>query len=259
MPIALTALLGLVVLATLLSAVWFRQLFTKNAGMVDPVWSISLGLMGPLYAWLGDGDMASRVLLTVVSLVWGLRLGLHLYLRNAGEPEDPRYRKLREQWGEAADSRMFWFFQAQAVIALVLSTGFLAVAYRRGMPPPWAVLAGVFIWAISIAGEAVADWQLKRFKTDSANAGKTCQSGLWRYSRHPNYFFECTFWLTFPLLAWGDVGAWWALVSPVVMALLLMKLSGVPLAEAQAEKSRADYADYKRRTSALIPWPPKTR
>ncbi|MEJ0003750.1 MAG: DUF1295 domain-containing protein [Pararobbsia sp.] len=257
MPIALTVLLGWVLLAIVLSAAWFRQVFTANANLVDPVESIALGLLGPFYAWLGNGDLSSRYALAATSMVWGLSRGIHLYLRNAGKPESPRYRILRTTWGESADGRLFWLFQLQAIGALVLSASFLVVAYRRDAPPDWALGAASVIGVISITSEMIANAQLRRFKADPANAGKTCRTGWWRYSRHPNGFFACTGWLMFVPLAWGNAWAWIALVSPVVMGAWLLKLSGVPLAEAQAAKSRADYADYRRRTSALIPWSPR--
>jgi steroid 5-alpha reductase family enzyme len=251
------ALLGLSGASLLLSLVWLVQLRTRNAGMVDPVWSWSLGLLGLWFAWTGSAPGQLRVLLALLAGGWGLRLGAHLFLRNHGQPEDGRYRRLREEWGAQANRRMFWFFQLQAVFALLLGLGFIAVAYRAEAPGPlWTALA-VLIWLVSVAGESLADWQLERFKRLPDSTGRVCREGLWRYSRHPNYFFECLHWLAYPCLAAGDPGWWLALIPPAVMAFLLLRLSGIPVTEAHLARSRPEYAQYIRTTSAFIPWPPK--
>jgi steroid 5-alpha reductase family enzyme len=152
---------------------------------------------------------------------------------------------------------MFWFFQFQVVLALLLSVGFLVVAYRSSTPPLVAIVAALLVWIASVAGEALSDWQLERFKKDPANRGRVCQSGLWHYSRHPNYFFECLHWPVYLLLAIGSPWIWATLIPPAVMWFLLLKVSGIPMTEAQTAKSRPEYADYIRTTSAFIPWPPK--
>lgn len=169
--------------------VWVRQLRTQNAGMVDPVWSWSMGGMGVLYALSGDAPLSVRVTIGAVAGLWGLRLGTHLYLRNAGKPEDSRYRKLREDWGDQADRRMLRFFIQQAVAASVLSLGMWFCAWRPDLPPPAALAGALILGALAIGGEALADWQLERFRSNPANRGKVCRNGLWGWSRHPNYFF----------------------------------------------------------------------
>jgi steroid 5-alpha reductase family enzyme len=250
---------GIVLLALIVifSAAWARQRVTQNAGMIDPIWSYSVGVSAVFYALVADGAGLNRILVAVAGGVWGVRLGSHLWKRNAGHEEDGRYRRLRDEWGPSANLRMFWFFQIQVVIALLLSLGFLVVAYRADTAPPLLVGLAVLVWIASIAGEAQSDRQLHAFKADPANHGKVCRTGLWRYSRHPNYFFECLQWLTYVLLAVGSPWIWFTLIPPVVMAVLLMKLSGIPVTEAQTARSRPDYAEYMRTTSALIPWPPK--
>ncbi|MFM0073467.1 DUF1295 domain-containing protein [Paraburkholderia sediminicola] len=251
---AVIALIGLIVI---FSAVWAWQLKTGNAGMVDPVWAYSLGLVAVLYAVLGNGDPVSRALTALGGLVWGVRLGTHLWKRNFGKPEDARYRRFREEWGDKAASRMFWFFQVQVVISMLLSIAFLVPSYRSGAPAiGWIVLA-VVVWIASVVGEGIADRQLKRFTQDQANHNTVCRVGLWRYSRHPNYFFECVHWLAYIALSIGTPWGWFTLLPPVLMAFLLLKLSGIPLLEESMAKRRAGYADYMRTTSALIPWPPR--
>jgi len=246
-----------VVLVIIFTLVWMLQLRTRNAGIVDPVWSFALGFLGILYAMLGHGDLTARWVMGVLAGLWGLRLGAHLLSRNLGRPEDGRYRRLREQWGDKADRRMFAFFMIQVVFALLLSLGFLVVAERPDAPSAVAILAAVVVWIVSVAGEALADWQLERFRGDPANQGQVCRRGLWNYSRHPNYFFECVHWLAYVVLAIGAPTVWLSLLPPVLMAWLLMKVSGIPATEAQTARSRPGYADYIRTTSALIPWLPR--
>ncbi|MFL9859210.1 DUF1295 domain-containing protein [Paraburkholderia madseniana] len=255
-PLA-AAVIALIALIVIFSAVWAWQLKTGNAGMVDPVWAYSLGLVAVLYAVLGNGDPVSRALAALGGLVWGVRLGTHLWKRNFGKPEDARYRRFREEWGDKAASKMFWFFQVQVVISMLLSIAFLVPSYRSSTPAGgWIVLA-VVVWIASVVGEGIADRQLKRFTRDPANHTTVCRVGLWRYSRHPNYFFECVHWLAYIALSIGTPWGWATLLPPVLMVFLLLKLSGIPLLEESMAKRRAGYADYMRTTSALIPWPPR--
>ena len=257
MPPLAAAVIALVGLVVIFSAVWTWQLKTENAGMVDPVWAYSLGLVAVLYAVLGTGDPVSRALTALGGLVWGVRLGTHLWRRNYGKPEDARYRRFRDEWGDKAASKMFWFFQVQVVISMLLSIAFMVPSYRSSPPAiGWIVLA-VVLWLVSVVGEGIADRQLKRFTLDPANHNAVCRVGLWRYSRHPNYFFECVHWLAYIALSIGTPWVWFTLLPPVRMAFLLLKLSGIPLLEESMAKRRAGYADYMRTTSALIPWPPR--
>ncbi|MFM0127744.1 DUF1295 domain-containing protein [Paraburkholderia sediminicola] len=257
MPPLAAAVIALIGLIMIFSAVWVWQLKTGNAGMVDPVWAYSLGLVAVLYAVLSNGDPVSRALTALGGLVWGVRLGTHLWKRNFGKREDTRYRRFREEWGDKAASKMFWFFQVQVAISMLLSIAFLVPSYRRSAPASgWIVLA-VVVWIASVVGEGIADRQLKRFAQDPANHTTVCRVGLWRYSRHPNYFFECVHWLAYIALSIGTPWGWFTLLPPVLMAFLLLKLSGIPLLEESMAKRRAGYADYMRTTSALIPWPPR--
>jgi steroid 5-alpha reductase family enzyme len=240
------------------AAAWLLQLRTRNAGLVDPIWAWTLGFLAVVYALLGWAAPLDRIALAVMGAAWGLRLGAHLWRRNQGKPEDWRYAQFRAQWGAAADRNMFWFFQFQNLFTLALSaSAFMPVAYRHGFAPLWAFPLAGLIWCGSVYGEALADQQMERFRGDPANRGKVCRDGLWRYSRHPNYFFECLHWFAYVPLAWGSPWGWATLAAPVVMGFLLMKLSGIPLLEAGMMQRKPDYAEYVRTTSALIPWPPK--
>jgi steroid 5-alpha reductase family enzyme len=257
MPPLAAAVIALIGLIALFSAVWAWQLRSENAGMVDPIWAYSLGLVAALYAMLGTGDPVARALTALGGLVWGARLGTHLWKRNAGKPEDARYHRFRAEWGDKAASRMFWFFQLQVVISMLLSIAFLVPSYRGTAPAVGWMLLAVVVWIVSVAGEAMADRQLRNFKADQANRDAVCRVGLWRYSRHPNYFFECVHWLAYIALSIGTPWGWFTLLPPVLMAFLLLKVSGIPLLEESMAKGRPGYADYMRTTSALIPWPPR--
>ncbi|HEU4620715.1 MAG TPA: DUF1295 domain-containing protein [Burkholderiaceae bacterium] len=258
MSLSSAFLLALAIAFSAKTLAWVIQKRTRNAGLVDPIWAWTLAVLALVFAWIGTAPAEVRIALAVMGAAWGVRLGIHLWRRNAGKPEDWRYAKFRAEWGAGADAKMFWFFQFQNIFTLTLAgCAFLPVAFRTDMPHPVAFALAVLIWLISVIGEAVADAQLERFRTDSNNRGEVCRVGLWRYSRHPNYFFECVHWVAYIPLAFGSPLAVFTPLAPIVMAFLLMKLSGVPMLEAGLMHRKRGYADYVRTTSALIPWPPK--
>lgn len=237
---------------------WALQLRTRNAGTVDAVWAWTLGGLAAVYALAGSAPDSLRWLLALMGGLWGLRLGWHLWRRNHGKPEDWRYAQFRQKWGAQTNRNMFWFFQFQNLFTLMLSAAaFMPVAYRTDLPATWALVLAGAIWVVSVVGEGVADAQMERFRANPANKGRVCRQGLWRYSRHPNYFFECLHWLAYLPLALGAPWGWLTLVAPLVMAFLLLKLSGVPLLEAEMIQRKKGYAEYMRSTNALIPWFPR--
>jgi steroid 5-alpha reductase family enzyme len=251
------ALLVWAIAALAQTAGWRWQRSRDNAGIVDVVWSFGVGGAAVLVAATGSGAPLPRMLLAVLGGLWGLRLGLYLWHRVRGEPEDGRYAQLRLRWGN--DQRKWLaMFQFQALLIALFALPFLAVAAnpQAGWTPWYA--AAIAVWLGSVAGEAVADRQLARFRADPANRGKTCRAGLWRYSRHPNYFFEWLHWFAYVLLAVGSPIAWLAWAGPLVMYVFLRWISGIPYTEAQALRSRGeDYARYQRSTPMLFPWFPK--
>ncbi len=248
---------GLVGVALSLGVVAIAQLKSHNANMVDPVWTISLGGLGVWLACVGSAPLVARATAGIAIAVWACRLGLHLYRRNHDAPEDKRYARFRAKWGPAAGRNMVLFIESQTLFSALLTVPFLAVCWRDDAPPSWAIVAAVAVAIASVAGEALSDAQLARFRRDPSNKGRVNRDGLWRYSRHPNYFFECLHWFTYLLLAVGAPGWWLGLIPPVVMAWLLLKLSGIPMVEEQMIRERPGYAEYVRTTSPLIPWPPK--
>jgi steroid 5-alpha reductase family enzyme len=257
MPFHTTLAIVVVGLVLVFAGAWLWQLRTQNAGMVDPVWAASLGAVALVIAACAPGAPVNRAFVAIGGALWGFRLARHLWMRNHGKPEDPRYHAFRESWGASASTKMFWFFQLQAVISMLLAIAFFVPAYATDAAHPFAIAAGVVVWIVAVAGEGIADRQLKRFAANPAHRGKVCRDGLWRYSRHPNYFFECVHWLAYTVLSLGLPWGWLTLAPPVLMAWLLLKVSGIPLLEARMADTRDGYRDYMRTTSALVPWPPK--
>jgi len=244
------ALVGL-----LLSALWLVQLRTRNAAIVDVGWTLSLPILALFDAALAPGWSARSWLLAAMVSIWGGRLAWHLALRMRGGPEEPRYAKLREEWGAQADRRFFIFYQQQAMASALFSVPFILVSLD---PRPalglWEWLGGL-VWLAGILGEATADQQLQAFKSSASRQGRVCRRGLWRYSRHPNYFFEILTWIGFALFSSGSPGFPGGWLSPLLIAWTLIFVTGIPLAEAQALRSKGEeYRRYQRTTSALIPW-----
>ena len=252
------ALLHLAVAILIVVGVWARQLRTRNAGIVDAAWVFIIGLGALIYAVCGSGALLPRLATAALAGAWALRLGGYLAMRNAGPREERRYARLRSAWGAAADRRMLGFFVVQALIAWALALSFVPICARPQPPSAawWAL--GLALGLVGLVGEALADAQLARFRRDPRNAGRVLDTGLWRYSRHPNFFFECVYWFAYPCLAFGAPGAWLSLLGPLAIVFLLLKVSGVPtVEEAEAASRRAGYAEYVRRTSAFIPLPPR--
>lgn len=247
-------LLGWAALALMMVVLWLRQRQTRNATSVDAAWSAGMGILAVGYALLSDGTPARRLLVGALGFIWAIRLAWHLISdRVIGQPEDGRYRAMRGHWGTRAPLFFFVFYQGQAVVATLFSIPILA-AMRGGSLDAWAA-AGVAVWLVAVLGEAAADRQLARFRADPAHQGKTCRNGLWRYSRHPNYFFEWMHWFSYVLIGHG---IWLTWLGPVLMLLFLFRLTGIPYTEQQALKSRGDdYRAYQRETSVFFPWFPK--
>ena len=253
-------LLGWAVAAAILGAPYLLQRRTGDATAVDAGWAFSLVALACLYAALGPGDLSHRVLIAVLAGLENLRVGL-VVARRIGKGEDTRYRELRARWRARGREQLTFaiFYQAQAFVAAVLSIAFLLASFNGhpGLQPvEWA---GAALWLVAVSFEHVSDQQLARFKSEPANAGKTMRFGLWRYSRHPNYFFQTLTWVAYALVAVAAPWGWLGFASPALILLLVLFVSGVPPAEEQALKSRGDdYRRYQRETSVFVPWFPRS-
>jgi steroid 5-alpha reductase family enzyme len=251
-------------LSVIMAIAWWVQQTTGNSGWVDAFWSCGVGIVATTAALapLGHGPWPAARQITVAALAaaWSLRLGWHIILRSHATGDDPRYRQLIDAWQSDAPRRMFWFLQSQAAVGVVLALSIALAAHNPHPGPRLQDAAGVLILVLAIVGEAAADGQLRRFKASPAKRGAICDVGLWRWSRHPNYFFEWLAWLAYPVIAidfsgdnpWG----WLALLAPACMYWVLVYVSGIPPLEDHMLRSRGDaFRDYQRRTRAFFPFP----
>ncbi len=251
--------LALTFCVAVMAALWGYATARRDAGIVDVAWAGLLGVLAIAYAWMSDGVCERRVLVGVMGGLWGLRLSLYL-LRDRvlmATHEDGRYQELRAAWGTSANQKFFLFFQAQGALAAALSTPFAMAAFSDAPLRPIDYAAST-LWLCSLFGEALADRQLADWRRDPDTRGRTCRAGLWRYSRHPNYFCEWLIWCAFAMIATPAPWGWLAWLAPAIMLFLILKVTGIPPNEARAIRSRGDdYRRYQQSTSAFVPWPPK--
>lgn len=248
-----------ILMSLLMAGAWALQRATGSSGWIDTVWSASVGFGGVLAVLLAEGDGGRRAIVFFLIAVWSLRLAGHIGLRTRGGGEDPRYAKFIEKWGSAASFRLFIFLQIQAVAAFVLVLAVYLAADNGQVFPRVIDLLATMIAVAALAGEALSDAQLSKFrKTPEAKTG-VCETGLWRYSRHPNYFFEWLFWCSLPLLAvQAHALSWGSLAAPVMMYWLLVHVSGIPPLEEHMLNSRGEkFRALQRRVNAFFPGPRK--
>src|SRR6201996_875786 len=241
-------------LSVLMAGAWAVQQRTGNSGWVDTIWTFSLGLTGS-----GSAPNRRQWLVAALVATWSIRLGTHIAIRTAGITDDPRYAAFAKEWGVNSPRRMFLFLQNQGFGSIPLVFSIFVAARFPDAELRLQDYLGVLILAAGIAGEALADAQLKRFRKRAANKGRVCDIGLWRWSRHPNYFFEWFGWLAYPVIAISPEYPWgWAtLLAPVFMYWILVHVTGIPPLEEQMLRSRGErYREYQSRTSAFFPLPP---
>jgi steroid 5-alpha reductase family enzyme len=240
-----------------MTALWLVSLPLRNASIIDVAWGPAFLLQAVVYALVTDGSPARSTLVLALVGAWALRLALHIGSRNAGKGEDFRY----AAWRREAGGSWWWqsflkVFALQGALSLVIGLPLLAAMSGGPETLTWLDGAGAAVWTIGFAFEAVGDWQLRAWLRDPANRGRTLRTGLWRYTRHPNYFGDATQWWGLWLIAVA-AGGWWTVFAPALMTFLLVRVSGVGLLEQTIPDRRPDYADYLRTTSAFIPWFPK--
>lgn len=249
------ALSGWLPMAAVMFILWLVQIRTLNAGTVDVAWAFGTGAIGAWFALAGAGEAQSRQLLVAaMALFWGIRLGVFLYRRVINEVEDGRYRYLRNYLGKNAQPFHFAFFQVQAAWTLLFAAPMWAAGNAGPAHLTWLDGLGVSIWLLAMAGEAVADNQLARFRADPNNQGQVCDIGLWGRTRHPNYFFEWLHWFAYVAIAAASDYWWVALMGPVVMYVFITRITGVPYVEQQSLRSKGDaYRNYQNTTPMFFP------
>lgn len=248
-----------IAIAILMFATWLVSLVLRNASIVDIVWGLGFVVVAWVVRLQGSDNSLRQNLLVVLVTVWGLRLAGYLWWRNHGKPEDYRYRAMRKKWGARFPLvSLLTVFTLQGVLMWIVSLPVQLGQARDGNGIGVFAVFGVALWMIGLCFEAVGDAQLARFKADPANEGVVMDRGLWRYTRHPNYFGDATAWWGIGLVAFDAGGsARWGLVGSLVMTVLLLKVSGVALLERSLHKRKPEYAAYAARTSAFFPRPPK--
>ncbi len=253
---------GLLAILIFMTAIWLLSLALKNSGIVDIFWGPGFALAGWVYfALTPDGFAPRKLLLMALVTIWGLRLGLHIGRRNIGKAEDYRYAAWRKNNG----ARWWWFsffqvFLLQGVLMWIIATP-LAVAQYASEPAALTIfdILGVIVWVVGFTFEALGDWQLTQFKADPANKGKVMRTGLWKYTRHPNYFGDAALWWGHFLIALSVPGGILTIFAPIIMTFMLMRVSGVALLEKNLAKTKPEYADYIASTNSFFPGLPKEK
>lgn len=250
--------LNLASVTTIMAILWLVSLRLRDVSIVDVAWGADGALIAIISFLLTDGPPARRLLITGMTVIWGLRLTLHIGLRKRGTGEDYRYAAMRAEHGDAFPLRSLFtvfLFQALLIWAITLP---VQIAQAAGGPRGLLLLdfLGLGVWVLGFVLEGIADGQLQRFRSDPMNRGQVMDRGLWRYSRHPNYFGESLVWWGIFLVASSSPGGWITFFSPLLMTFFLLKVSGVPLLEDAMAERKAGYREYMERTSLFVPWPP---
>ena len=247
----------LVACCLIMALVWLWSYKIKNAGVVDIFWSYNFPVIGLILLLLAPGFETRKLLICGMVIIAGIRLGTHLAVRVLKHlhEEEPRYAHIRKEWGANAEVKMFGFFQMQAVSNVLLAVPFFIITLNKETALSPFEYAGAALWAVSVICEATADAQLAAFKKNPANKGKVCDTGLWGYSRHPNYFFEWLMWMSYFVFALGSPYGYIGIISPAIILYLLLKVTGIPTTEQQSLRSKPEeFKKYQQRVSVFVPW-----
>jgi len=252
----LQATLIIFILVTLL---WIWSIFLVNVSIVDIFWGTGFVVVNAFYFFNLEAIHPRNILLLVLVSLWGLRLSIYLAARNIGKGEDSRYKQFRKNYGP---DRYWWFsyfqvFLLQGALIMIISLPLLGAHYFTSENHLlWSDYLGVTVWLIGFIFEAGGDYQLARFKKDPSNKGRVLDSGLWKYTRHPNYFGDSAVWWGYGILCLS-AGSYWPALGSILMTLLIIRVSGVALLEKSLNTEKAGYSEYIRKTSPFIPWFPK--
>jgi steroid 5-alpha reductase family enzyme len=253
-PYAYIPLISFAAASLIMCAVYIWALRIKNNGVVDIFWALNFTVVAGIIYFMGNGFQERKLLVCGLAALWSLRLGIYLLIRVGShlKEEEGRYKKLREEW---SDTIFFFFFQSQALSNVILSIPFFLIALNPDPHISIVEYIGAGLWLIAIIGEGLSDYQLKKFKNDPANKGKVCQYGLWNYSRHPNYFFQFMIWVSVFIFALPSPYGWISIICPISIGYLIFKVTGIPMTEEQAVRSKGEaYKEYQRTTSVFVPW-----
>ena len=243
--------------AFIMLIIYFWALAIKNYGIVDIFWAYNFLVIAIIIWLLADGFEPRKNLVCLLAAVWSLRLGFYLTIRVGShlDVEEGRYKQLRLEWNE---TKFFFFFQMQAFSNVMLAIPFFVIALNPEPHMSAIEYIGAGLWCISIIGEGLSDWQLKQFKKNPSNKGRVCENGLWNYSRHPNYFFQFMIWISVLIFALPSPYGWISVICPLSIGYLIFKVTGIPMTEEQAVRSKGElYKEYQRTTSAFVPLPKK--
>lgn len=242
-----------------MTAVFLIAVLAKDNSIVDVAWGPGFILVAVVTFWLRPGFEARHLLITLLVAIWGLRLAIHIFLRNRGRGEDFRYAKWRKDWGRWFIPRSFFqVFMLQGIFMLIISSSIVLVNRSPESGLTLLDALGGILWLIGFLFEAVGDYELKRFKQKPESKGKIMKTGLWKYTRHPNYFGEAALWWGIWLIALSVDSGWAAIISPLTISFLLLKVSGVKMLE-KKYAGNEEFAAYARRTSPFFPWFPKKK
>ncbi len=254
------ALWGLGVVLAMMTAMWVWSFRIEDVSLVDRVWGMAFVVLAWVWGVLGDGLLERRVLLVALVTIWGVRLSAFITWRNRGHGEDKRYAAMRRRDPDGFPVKsLFTIFWFQGALAWIIAGTFFYPMVRADSGLNWLDAVGVVVWAVGVYFEAVGDWQLARFLADESNRGKVMDRGLWRYTRHPNYFGDITMWTGLYLVALAS-GAWWAFYGTLTMGLFIYFVSGVKLTDkvmSSSSSKREGYDEYVARTNAFFPGPPR--
>ena len=230
----------------------------KNNGLIDVIWGIGFIVTAITSYILGQPSGIAPIIMVVCVLIWGSRLSYYLIRRNVGKPEDFRYKKMRDTWNpQTFYVRMFiQIYLLQFVLNYIINLPVIVTNLEGSVVFGWVFAAGLVLWIVGFIFEAVGDYQLKQFKAKSSSKGKLITTGLWRYTRHPNYFGEAVQWWGIFIMALSGNTRFWLIISPIVITFFLVFVSGVPMLE-KKYAGRADWEAYKKKTRMFIPWVPK--
>lgn len=247
-------LISWAVVAVIMTLVWLWALRIKNNSVVDVFWAFNFLVIAVIIWLFANGAEERKNLVCALAALWSLRLGIYLLIRVGSHLniEEGRYKQLRKEWNNA---KFFIFYQMQAFSNVMLAIPFFIIALNPAPRLSTVEYIGAGLWLICIIGEGIADWQLQHFKNQPANKGKVCQYGLWNYSRHPNYFFQFSIWVSVFIFALPSPYGWVSIICPLSIGYLIFKVTGIPMTEEQAIRSKGEaYKEYQRTTSVFVPW-----